>query len=110
MSARVRPGKCVTIVDVSASGALVETSHRLIPGASVELHLETEHRRLTVRGHILRCYVARVRSMAVCYRGAIRFDCGLPWLPDFESDGNSVPDSENRRGQPPRADATQEVV
>src|SRR5207248_3674664 len=40
VSVRVRPGKPATIVNVSASGALIETTHRLLPGVSVEMHLE----------------------------------------------------------------------
>ena len=36
--ARIRPGYDVAVVDISAGGALIEASHRLLPGAGVELH------------------------------------------------------------------------
>lgn len=109
-SARIRPGKRVTVIDVSAGGALLETGHRLLPGASVELHLQNDHRRATVRGRVLRCYVARIRSTSVCYRGAILFDRYLPWFAEDDSAGYSVPCSEGHSGQPSRADATHRVV
>ena len=41
VSACVRPGHRARLIDVSAGGALIETTHRLLPGASVELQVET---------------------------------------------------------------------
>jgi hypothetical protein len=90
VSARVRPGRRVVIVDVSANGALIEANQRLLPGTNVELHLDTGDRRATVRGRVLRCQVARVRPTAVCYRGAIAFDSDLPWLPANGIDGYAL--------------------
>jgi len=80
VAAHVRSGGAVAVVDVSAGGALVEGQHRLIPGALVELHVETSGRRAAVRGRVLRCAVARLYAAAVCYRGAIAFDACLPWF------------------------------
>jgi hypothetical protein len=80
--ARVLPGKDVTIVNVSARGALVETQHRLLPGSPVELLVEGDPGRATVRGRVLRCFVSGVRSAGVSYRGAIGFDGDLRWLDD----------------------------
>ena len=37
--ARIRPGRPVRILNVSRSGALVESEGRLLPGASVDLQL-----------------------------------------------------------------------
>jgi PilZ domain-containing protein len=76
---RVRPGYRAHLVDVSASGALIETSYRLLPGTSVELHLETGAAHTNIRGRVLRSAVVRVRPSSVCYRGAIAFDRDLPW-------------------------------
>ena len=89
VSARVRPGHRATLVDVSAGGALIETAYRLLPGTSVELHVETAQHRTCIRGRVLRCAVAEVCSTLICYRGAIRFDGGLPWL--MTGTGNPVP-------------------
>lgn len=82
VSARVRPGFRARLIDVSAGGALIETSHRLLPGSSVELCVETGTGRASIRGQVLRCTVVRVRPTWVCYRGAIEFDRHLPWFVD----------------------------
>ena len=82
VSAHVRPGHRARLIDVSAGGALIETSHRLLPGTSVELQVETGSDRTSIRGHVLRCAVVRVRPTWMCYRGAIAFDRHLPWFVD----------------------------
>ena len=91
VSARVRPGHDVSVVDVSAGGALVEGTHRMLPGAGVELHLRLEaasavsksrSETAVVRGRVLRCAVWGLRPNAMCYRGAIAFDRYLPWFVD----------------------------
>ena len=82
VSACVRPGHRVRLIDVSAGGALIETSHRLLPGAPVELQVETGTDRARIRGQVLRCAVVRLRPTWVCYRGAIVFDRHLPWFVD----------------------------
>jgi len=110
VSARVRPGKRIIIVDVSARGALVEASHRLLPGIAVDLQLETAHRHITVRGRVLRCHVARLRASSVSYRGAILFDCDLPWLVDAECDGYSVHAPESHPGPSIGEQATRQDV
>jgi hypothetical protein len=84
VSMRLRPGHLAKLVDVSAGGALIETSHRLLPGTSVELHLETGSDRTSIRGRVLRCAVVRLQPSWVCYRGAIGFERHLPWLVDEE--------------------------
>jgi hypothetical protein len=82
VSACVPPGHRARLIDVSAGGALIETSHRLLPGTSVELQVETSKDRASIRGQVLRCAVVRVRPTWVCYRGAIAFDRHLPWFVD----------------------------
>ena len=106
--ARVRPGHVVTLIDVSAGGALVETEHRLLPGACVELQVESENRSAWLRGRVVRCAVVRVRPASMSYRGAIAFDRYLPWFAD--DDGYDVPNIEKRMATPFRADVTPEVV
>ena len=107
--ARVRAGEPVTIINVSADGALVETGDRLLPGSTVDLHVEGDHRRATVRGRVLRCHVTRVRPVSMRYRGAILFDGHLPWLVDDDPTGYSVRTSEVRPGCHRGEDATHDL-
>jgi hypothetical protein len=110
VTARVRPGRQVSIIDLSASGALIETSHRLLPGTDVELHVEGTDRSATMRGRVLRCAVSQVRSSSVSYRGAIAFERHLPWFVNEEGSGYGVHTSEKRSGQTFRADATPQLL
>ena len=107
VSTRVRPGHRAKLIDVSAGGALIETTHRLLPGSSIELHVETRSHRTNVRGRVLRCAIVLVRPSWVCYRGAIGFDRHLPWLLD---DSDHARDGSVRSGVPARATATHEVI
>ena len=83
-SMQVRPGRRAMLINIGAGGALIETGHRLLPGASVDLVLERSHYRATVRGRVLRCAVVRLQSASICYRGAIGFDRSLPWFVEHE--------------------------
>ena len=109
VSAKVRPGRDASVVDVSAGGALLETAHRLLPGTAVELQLETSGGREIVRGRVLRCTVTSLRSTSVCYRGAVGFDRHLPWFVP-EPGGYDVHGHETRPATPRRADATPELL
>ena len=80
VSARVRGGREVSIVDISADGVLIETTHRLLPASSVELQLTTSDGAMAVRGRVLRSAVSRVGASIVWYRGAIHFERHLSWL------------------------------
>ena len=96
VATRVRPGLDVRLVDVSEAGALVETDRRLLPGQPIELQLETPRHRAAVRGRVVRCAVSRLRSTAICYRGAISFDRHLPWFAEDDGVGYSIPGAESR--------------
>ena len=108
VSTRVRPGHHATLIDVSAGGALIETNHRLLPGAAVELQVETGTARASVRGRVLRSTVIGVQPSWVCYRGAIGFDTHLPWF--VGESGYVVPSADARAARPDRADATPQVM
>src|SRR4051794_31487554 len=82
VAARVRPGYDVTVINLSAGGALIESHRRLLPGAGVDLHLQSIGRAAEiVRGEILRCTVVRLRESVITYRGAIAFERRLWWFP-----------------------------
>jgi len=88
LQARIRPGHAAALIDVSAGGALVETGRRLLPNTFVEIHMQNESRRATLRGRVVRCAVVRVSPSAVHYRAAVQFDSYLPWF--IEDDGYVV--------------------
>ena len=108
VSARVRPGREASLLDVSAGGALVETTYRLLPGSRIELHIATSERRASVRGGVLRSAVVGVRATGMCYRTAIGFDHLLSWFVDGEAGGYGVPSVEIHAACLRRADATPE--
>lgn len=89
VSAKIRPGHPVTLIDLSPGGALVEADRRLLPGSTVELHIQSADRHASMRGCVLRCSVVRVRPASICYRGAIAFDRHLPWF--VEAAGYELP-------------------
>jgi hypothetical protein len=74
LTARIRSGHAVRVVDVSRSGALVETRSRLRPGASVDLHLEAGGVTLDTRAEVARCYVSLLRAEQILFRAALEFE------------------------------------
>lgn len=104
-SVRIRSGPPALLVDASTGGLLLETEGRLLPGAVIEMSLETSAQRTTMRGRVLRSSVASVLSGAVSYRSAIVFDRPLAILAD-NAPGYFVPAAEARKSRWVRADAT----
>jgi hypothetical protein len=63
------------VVDLSPSGARIETSRQLRPGARVHIRIVTERCTVSVAAHVLRCAVCSIHpDRGVTYRGALRFD------------------------------------
>jgi PilZ domain-containing protein len=110
VSARVRPGRLVLVIDVSAGGTLVEISQRLLPGAAVDLQFATAHRRTNLRGRVLRCAVTRLRPTAVSYRAAIAFDRQWPGFVESEWSEYPVPTGEAEPAPAERVGSTQDVA
>lgn len=110
VSARVRPGHLVVVIDISAGGVLIEVSQRLLPGSAVDLQLNTAHRRTALRGRVLRCAVTRLHPASVSYRAAIVFD--RPWPCFLESGWSeySVPTSDERPVPAEWVESTRDVV
>jgi hypothetical protein len=77
---RIRPGHQVRIIDLSVSGALIESARRLSPGGWAELHLESGDHRHTTRAAIVRCSVSDVHADAIIFRSALALEHGIPWL------------------------------
>jgi len=86
---RIRPGHVARVMNLSATGALIETARRLVPGGVADLHLESGELRHETRVRVVRSYVSRVLPDAMCFRCAVTFDRTVPWL-------SNVPNSEIR--------------
>ena len=70
----------MVLVDVSASGTLVEGQHLLRPGATVHIQMCDAVKEVVVRGRVVRSAVSRLRATDIWYRTAIRFDRQHPWF------------------------------
>ena len=78
--ATLRPGCAITLVDVSAGGALVEGRRPLRPGARVHLQILTTSQRFPIAALVLRCAVRALDPLAgVTYRGAVKFEHRVEW-------------------------------
>lgn len=110
VSARVRPGHSVMVIDVSAGGASIEISQRLLPGSAVDLQINTAHRRTILRGRVLRCAVTCLQSTSVSYRAAIAFDRQWPCFLESGWSEYPVPTSEVRPTPAERVESTRDVV
>jgi hypothetical protein len=80
--ATLRPGHPVSLIDLSAGGALIQGPRPLRPGARVHLQVATDTRTVALNGHVLRCAVWALDPLAgVTYRGAVKFEhrCELFW-------------------------------
>lgn len=106
---RIRPAQsAAVVVDASASGALIETTHRLLPGRTVEVYVETQSERASVRACVVRCAVVQVRASTVFYRGGIAFDRYLPWF--AHDTGYPLPAADHAVSHALRAATTREAL
>jgi hypothetical protein len=69
---RVKNGHDVTLVDLSAGGALLDSDVQLRPGALITLEIVGAGT-IEVRSEVLRCQLAALRDAAAVYRGALTF-------------------------------------
>lgn len=74
-AARIRPGTPVIVVNLSASGALVESRLRCKPGSRCDLVVSTgQGREQALPARVTRCFVARLTATVVRYRTALVFE------------------------------------
>jgi PilZ domain len=73
--ATLRPGRRVVIIDISQTGAQIETERPLRPGTRAHLRLVGEHWSLAVAAVVLRCVVWTLHPEGgVTYRGGLQFE------------------------------------
>jgi len=101
ISARVRPGYRVHVVDVSAGGALLEAARPLRPGADVEMQFERADQRVRISATVVRCGVTALDpDRGPTYRAAVSFTETFDWVREEATlDGHPVPDEHGRRSR-----------
>jgi len=62
------------VVDVGATGALVETDGRLLPGTFADVHVMAADGRELVRSRVVRAFVWSLSADRIVYRGALAFE------------------------------------
>jgi hypothetical protein len=84
---RVKYGPTVSLIDLSAGGAQIETtSYRLRPGSTVVVQIAAESETFAVPSLVLRSQVSRIVPSGATYRTALAFKrrLALPELPEAE--------------------------
>ena len=82
-SLRLRTGQELAVVNISARGALVEGTTRLLPGTHVEVHVVTREGRTLVRSRVTRAWVFAVAADTLQYRAALAFDARVNTAPSW---------------------------
>lgn len=77
LRAVLRPGHPVSVVNLSAAGALIDGQRPLRPGSRVFLQITVAGQTGGRSAHVLRSAVASLEEAGVQYRSAIAFD--NPW-------------------------------
>ena len=87
--ATLRPGCLVAVLDLSATGAQVQSERPLRPGSRVHVRLAARHGTLAVEAGVVRCTVWLLQADVVIYRGALRFEqeCRAFWEEQAAADG-----------------------
>ena len=93
-SARLRFGPRLSLIDLSAGGALFETSAPLRPGATAALTISGRGVDETASFRVLRCEVTSLGKGAV-YRGACVFDRTIQ-IPGASSGSGSIADLDDK--------------
>ncbi len=72
---RLSPGEAVTLVNISASGVLVEGKTRFVPGTRVTVHFEGAIKPNQMKARVVRCQVSAIGGGgSLQYQSAIAFD------------------------------------
>jgi hypothetical protein len=82
---RLSPGETVSLVNMSASGVLVEGKTRFVPGTRVTVHFEGTIKPNQIKARVVRCQVSAIGGGgSLQYQSAIAFE-GRMELPVEES-------------------------
>jgi hypothetical protein len=77
----LRPGCLVAVLDLSPTGAQVQSERPLRPGSRIHVRIVARHWTVAVAASVVRCSVWILQPDAVIYRGALRFEesCSSFW-------------------------------
>ena len=82
---RLSPGEAVSLVNISASGVLVQGKTRFVPGTRVTVHFEGTIKPNQIKARVIRCQVSAIGGGgSLQYQSAIAFE-GRMDLPVEES-------------------------
>jgi hypothetical protein len=84
-------GPEVSLLNISSTGMLVETTARFTPGSVMEFQLCGPTSNLVIPARFVRTEVAGVDARSVKYRAAAAFTKGLPLTPFLRPDPTSTP-------------------
>lgn len=93
-------GATATLVNLSATGILVECESRVLPGAVVTVEFLGEFKPASIEGRVVRCEVIGIGvDSSVCYRIGLAFSTKIP-MPNEARDGTDAP-TEGPSAPPP---------
>jgi hypothetical protein len=99
---RLSPGEAVTLVNISASGVLVEGKTRFVPGTRVTVHFEGTLKPNQIKARVVRCQVSAIGSGgSLQYQSAIAFE-GRMDLPVDEAVAPALPPPPPEPVAPPK--------
>ena len=93
---RISPGEAATLVNISATGLLLDSPQRYAPGQRVTVHFEGRLATRQMKGRIVRCQVSVISAKGTLhYHAAIAFDERLALPNDRASnDWSSTPEAD----------------
>ncbi len=81
IAGRVRAGHDISVIDLSAWGALVAGARPLRPGSLIDVQLARKGDRILVSARVVRCQVVAIDAHdGVRYHAALSFDRRLEWM------------------------------
>jgi PilZ domain len=85
---RLSPGEAVSLVNISASGVLVEGKTRFVPGTRVTVHFEGTIKPNQIKARVVRCQVSAIGGGgSLQYHSAIAFEGRM----DLPVEGSALP-------------------
>jgi hypothetical protein len=85
---RLSPGEAVSLVNISASGVLVEGKTRFVPGTRVTVHFEGTIKPNQIKARVVRCQVSAIGGGgSLQYQSAIAFEGRM----DLPVEGSALP-------------------